>query len=477
MKTYILKFGIFVLFFSFVLKNTFAQNKSNIKSLNVLLIVADDQGMQMGNLNTPRLNTPTLDSLASNGILFKKAYATFPSCSPSRASFLTSTFPHVNGETTNVWEYIGANPPTSLFTKGDSLNTTFAIKDNIITLVEALKNAGYYTGLTGKFHTSPQYKFPFDYWGKEVNAKEFLDKAKKSGKPFFLDYNLHTPHRPYAPSPYKHNKTDSNTLEIPRFLPNNKTMQEDWEKYLRAVEATDVSVSDVLKLLKKEKLDQNTLVVYISDHGPSTHRGKYSAYPFGSHVPIIFSGPEVVKNIKSNVLVSLLDIMPTLLDFVNVKKPKTVEGKSLLNIATGKDVSEINDYIFTEVSFPRKGETNFQARGMSDGRFWYIRRNEKPRMKGKPEDNYDEKPWGNLSYKATLEGKVEFPLQYQLLEVFENNPPKEELFDLYSDPWSMHDIAKQPEYAKTLIRMREKMDSWIKETDDKEMMPSLNWIN
>jgi len=471
-----LKFGIFILFFAFVLKDTFAQNKSNINPLNILLIVADDQGMQMGNLNTPGVSTPTLDSLAINGILFKKAYAAFPSCSPSRASFLTSTFPHVNGVTTNVWEYIGANPPTSLFTKGDGLNTTFAVKDSIVSLVEILKKAGYYTGLTGKFHTSPQYKFPFDYWGKEVNAKEFFGKAKKSDKPFFLDYNLHTPHRPYAPSPYKHNKTDSNTLEIPRFLPNNKTMQEDWEKYLRAVEATDASVRDVLTLLKKEKLDQNTLVVYISDHGPSTHRGKYSAYPFGSHVPVIFSGPGVVKNVKSDALVSLMDIMPTILDFVNVEKPSTTQGKSLKNIIMGKDKKEVNNYIFTEVAFPRKGETNFQARGMSNGRFWYIRRNDKPRMNGKPEDNYDENPWENLSYKATLEGKENFPLQYQLLKNFENNPPKEELFDLYSDPWSMHDIAKQPEYAKTLIRLREKMDSWIKKTDDKEMMSSLDRI-
>ncbi|GAA4281298.1 hypothetical protein GCM10022260_17190 [Gaetbulibacter aestuarii] len=451
------------------------QKELNISPKNVILIVADDQGMQMGNLCTPGVLTPTMDSLAKNGILFQKAYATFSSCSPSRASFLTSTFPHVNGVTTNVWEYIGANPPKSFFAKGDSLNTTFKVKDNIVSLIESLQSAGYYTGLTGKFHMSPQYKFPFDYWGKEVDAKEFLNKAMASGKPFFLDFNMHTPHRPYAKSPYSQKKMDLNTLDIPRFLPNNKIMQEDWKNYLGAVEATDYTLGKLLRSLREKGLDKNTLIIYISDHGPSTHRGKYSAYPFGSQVPVIFSGPDIVKNMKSNSLVSLIDLMPTILDYLKIKKPKTAQGRSLINIVTGKDFSSVNNYIYTEVSFPRKGETNFQARGMSDGRFWYIRRNKKPRMRGKPEDNYDEKVWRNLSYKATLKGKKNFPLQYDLLETFENNPPLEELFDLYSDPWTLHDISKNPEFTSVILRMRNEMNSWIKKTNDKEMMSTAKY--
>ena len=429
--------------------------------------------MQMGNLNTPGVLTPTLDSLVKYGTLFTRAYATYSSCSPSRASFLSSTFPHVNGLTTNVWEYIGANPPASLMAKGDSLNSDFAVRDSIVTLVEALKKAGYYTGLTGKFHISPQYKFPFDYWGKAVNAQEFFTKAKQSGKPFFLDYNLHTPHRPYAKSPYKNKTINLNALEIPRFLPDNLTMQQDWQKYLGAVEATDASVNEVLTLLRREKLDKNTLIIYISDHGPSMHRGKYSVYPFGSHVPFIFSGPGVKKDQKSNALVSLLDLMPSILDFANVAKPTTAEGKSLKGIITGGDTQPVNNYIFTEVAFPRKGETNFQARGMCDGRFWYIRRNDEPRMKGKPEDNYEEKIWKNMSYKATLEGEKVFPLQYQLLQTFENHLPKEELFDLYSDPWTMHDLFKKAKYTDVLSRMRKRMDDWIIKTNDKQMMSTL----
>lgn len=441
---------------------------------NFLLIVADDMGLQMGAVNTLDVYTPTLDKLAEGGRLFTRAYATFSSCSPSRASFLTSTFPHVNGLTRNVFEFIGANPPRSLRTKGDSLNIYFAVKDHIVTLVEALSKAGYYTGITGKFHMSPHYKFPFDYWGKSVDAEVFFRKAKRSGKPFFLDYNLHTPHRPFVRSPYKRIKRDLNKLSIPRYLPDNKLMHYDWESYLEAIEATDAGIDHVLALLEKNGMRKNTIVVFISDHGPSFHRSKYSVYPFGSHIPMIFAGPTIKKNVQSDALVSLIDLMPTILDFADVENPSTVEGVSLKGLLTGKNSKPVHDYVFTEVSMPlRGGWTGFEARAMTDGRFWYIRRNDMPRVDRVPADNYEISKWKNYSYKATLGGKDDYPLQYHLLEVLENGLSKEQLFDLYSDPWSMHDISKNYRYSIVLNRMRKKMDEWIMQTNDEKMKKTI----
>jgi len=437
--------------------------------MNILFITADDMGMQMGYLNTPGLETPTLDSLARNGTFFTKTYATFPSCSPSRTSFLTGTYPHVNGVTTNVHEYVGANPPEGFIKQSAELNTQFAVNKNVTTLIEVLKKQGYFTGLTGKFHISSREKFPFDYWGKDVNAEQFFKEAKKSKKPFFLDYNLHSPHRPYEKSPRERSKINLDNLDVPPYLPNNALMQKDWSDYLGAVEATDRSVKELLSHLKREGLDKNTLIVFLSDHGPSIHRGKYYAYNFGSHVPLILSGPNITKGRKSKSLTSLADLMPTVLDLLNIPVPASVNGKSFKKVLENQD-TPINKYIFTEVSFPRKGETNYQARGMTDGRFWYIRRNGKPRMAGKPEDNYEVKNWGNYSYKATLDGKGEFPLQYRLLQASENLPPREELFDLYSDPWSMHDIITNEEYKNVLSRMSMEMDAWITRTNDKEML-------
>lgn len=438
---------------------------------NIIIVTADDMGMQMGALNTPGVKTPALDQLVKEGVFFTKAYAAFPSCSPSRTSFLTGTYPHENGVTTNVFEVLSELAATGT-AKLPALNIQFAIKNDITSLIQVLKKAGYYTGLTGKFHISSPEKFPFDYWNKDTEAGDFLKQAKANNKPFFLDYNVHSPHRPYAKSPNNRNSIDLNSLLVPAYLPNNALMQKDWSDYLGAVEYTDKALADLRVLLKKQGLDKNTLIIFISDHGPSIHRGKYYEYPFGSHIPVIFSGLNLPKDKQSTALFSLTDLMPTILDFLKLPIPTSVTGKSALKSILNNEPSKI-EYAYTEVAFPRNGETNYQGRGMTDGKYWYIRRNGKPRMVGKPEDNYEVLKWGNFSYQATLDGKNEFPEAYALLQVSENTPPAEELFDLSNDPWTQKDISKNKEYQNVLLKMRQVMDKRIINTNDLEMLNTI----
>ncbi len=445
------------------------QTQKSSDEMNILMIVADDMGMQMSALNTPGVKTPAIDNLVKNGVLLKRAYAAYPSCSPSRTSFLTGTFPHVNGVTTNVFETLMAN---STNPKIPPLNVQFAVKPGITSIVEVLKRQGYFTGLTGKFHVPSAENFPFDYWGKSIATEEFFEQAKQSGKPFFLDANFHTPHRPYEKSPNNRSTINLNELEVPPFLPNNELMQKDWSDYLGAVEATDKSVGDVIEQLKKHDLDKNTLIIFISDHGPSTNRGKYYEYDFSTHVPVIFCGPQILKNIKTNSLSSLIDIMPTILDVLNIPIPQSVNGKSLKNVIQ-KQADTPNQYVYSEVAFPRNEETNYQARTLFDGRFWYVRRNGKSRMKGKPEDNYATVPWENYSYQATLEGKDEYPLQYKLMLSSEGTPPDEELYDMFSDPWNMHNMINNKDYMKPLEKIRKAMDSWITKTHDTQMRATI----
>jgi N-sulfoglucosamine sulfohydrolase len=408
--------------------------------------------------------------LIENGVLLKRAYATYPSCSPSRTSFLTGTYPHFNGVTTNVFETLTKNGITKNL---NALNKQFAVKEGITSITTSLKEAGYFTGLTGKFHGGSPEKFPFDYWGEDVNASDFLEKAKASGKPFFLDYNFHSPHRPYAKSPRDRSTVNLNELEIPPFLPNNLMMQKDWSDYLGAVESSDKEVESVIALLKSKDLDKNTLIVFISDHGPSINRGKYYEYDFSTHVPVVFCGPGILKGVRTNSLTSLVDLMPTLLDILDVPIPASVNGKSFKNLVQ-KNVSVPDEYVYTDVAFPRNGETNYQARTIFDGRFWYVRRNGKARMAGKPEDNYEQKVWENFSYSAIIAGKTEYPFQYSLMRSSEDKPPNEELYDMHSDPWNMHDLFKNPDYKFALEKMRKIMDLQIYKTNDGQMRNTLS---
>lgn len=443
------------------------------KPLNIVIIVTDDQGAQTGYLGTQGVNTPNMDALAKRGVAFTKAYCTFPSCSPSRAGLLTGTFPHVNGITTNVHEFLGANPTEKWLKDTGPLNNKFRVRDSIATLVEVLKNAGYYTGISRKFHISPHEKFPFDFWAKgltEKNADSFFVQTKN--KPFLFYYNALHPHRPFlkeVDNPRVEAKLKEGKLQVPPFLPNTPMMQRDWAEYLVAIENADKELGDILAILKKRNLEDNTLIVFVGDNGAPFHRGKYTPYNLGINCPLVMAGAGIQKNVVSKMPVSFADIMPTILDMLQLKIPGSVNGKSLKPFITGQSETPIHEFVVSETAFPRPNQPNYQARSVVNERFLYIRSNGKARVKLSPEDMYAEKYWKNYSYKATMEAKDEYPIQYQLLQTLENTPPVEELFDLHSDPWCMHDISKNTDYKAALDKMKQYLDSWIVATKDTEM--------
>jgi N-sulfoglucosamine sulfohydrolase len=446
------------------------------KQMNIVFIVTDDHGLQGGFYGTQGVKTPAMDGLAKSGVAFSRAYCTFPSCSPSRAGLMTGTYPHVNSITTNVHEFLGANPPEKWVKETAYLQNKFFIKDSIATLVEVLKSAGYHTGISGKFHMSPHKKFQFDFWAEDLNsgnADQFFSKTKN--KPFFFYYNTHHPHRPFLSKAEQEERVEEKLkegqLQVPPFLPNTPMMQRDWAEYLVAIEEADKDLANVLALLKKRKLEDNTLIVFVGDNGSPFHRGKYTPYNLGNNCPLIISGPEVQKNVMSKMVVSFADIMPTVLDLAGLKIPSSVNGKTLKPFLTGQSDVPINNFVVSETAFPRQNETNYQARSLFTPRFLYIRSNGKPRVKLSPADMYLEKGWKNHSYQATMEAKDEFPLQYKLLQTLENTPPVEELFDLHTDPWCMHDVFKNPDYKDALNTLRQQLDKWILATKDTEMMP------
>ena len=444
------------------------------KPLNVLIVVTDDHGAQAGYLGTQGVKTPNIDALAKRGVAFTKAYCTFPSCSPSRAGILTGTFPHVNGINTNVHEFLGANPPEKWVKETAYLQNKFFVKDSISTLIEVLKNAGYYTGISGKFHIAPHKKFPFDFWANNLNEKNadtFFSQSKN--KPFLFYYNSHHPHRPFVTEKETERveaKLKEGTFQVPPFLPNTPMMQRDWAEYLVAIEDADKDLGDILAVLKKRKLDDNTLIIFVGDNGAPFHRGKYTPYNLGINCPLIIAGAGVQKGVVSKIPVSFADIMPTILDMTRIKIPISVNGKSLKPFITGQSETAINEFVVSETAFPRQNEPNYQARSVVNDRFLYVRSNGKARVKLSPADMYLEKGWNNHSYQATMEAKKEFPLQYQLLQTLENTPPIEELFDLHSDPWCMHDVSKNADYKAALDKMKQYLDGWIVATRDIEMI-------
>ncbi len=438
---------------------------------SVLLIVTDDQGAQAGCLGTKGLATPHIDALAARGVLFETAFCPFPSCSPARASMMTGLYPHAHRITANVHEHLGSEPPAAWTKTQRRHNAILCIPPGVPTLIERLKEAGYRTGITSKFHMSPHARFPFDAWIRGNGGKDIERFIRDCGdRPFFLFHNIRAPHRPFLPHIRRSGRKviDPARVAVPAFLPDIPSVRLDWAEHLTSVEATDDQVGEAVAALERSGRAGKTVVLFAGDNGPAYHRGKYTAYDFGLRVPLIACGPGVRKGVRSKALANLVDVMPTVLDYAGLEPPKPVHGVSWRPVLEGRPGAALREVVVGEVQFGR-GPGAMHARGASDGRLHYIRRVNPGAKHALPADGTDLKPWGNRAYEATLGAKETHPGAYRLLKTWEDAAPAEELFDLVKDPWCTKDVAKDPAYAAGLAGMRKALDRWIEATGDVEM--------
>ncbi len=450
---------------------TGAQNAAAKQRPNILLIVTDDQGAQTGGLGTPNLSTPNMDGIAQRGMLFPNAFCSYPSCSPSRASMLTGAYPQTTRVRINVPEYFGANPPAGfLQTIASPHWKPLQVPASVTTLPKLLDGAGYYTGISHKFHVIPTANFPFSQWisGNSASLRKFIADAGE--KPFFLMHNISAPHRPSLLHINRSKKklVDPATLKLPPILPDTPEARLDWAEYLTSIEIADDEVGQALDMLRASGKESNTIVIFTGDHGPAFQRGKASAYPLGMAVPLIMSGPGIKAGVVTKELASLVDLTPTILDFAGVPNPSTVQGISLRGVLEQKPGAKGHEVIVgTHEGYPTP--TSFKERAAFDGRYHYIRRTNLGSSRDINADNFDPIPWGNRSYNATVKAKAQFPVQYQLMLEWAQGTKIEQLFDMSNDPWALNDVVKDPKYKAALETMRKSLDRWQNATGNNEM--------
>ncbi|QCX01364.1 sulfatase [Aggregatimonas sangjinii] len=456
-------------------KTTPPEKPEDEKPLNVVLILTDDQGGHLEAMGTKGIHTPFTTDLAKDGMLFTNAFASVPSCSPSRSSIMTGMFPHANGHWRNTITPRLVDGDKE-FTRESSTIDKVGIHEYISTLPELLKENGYFTAITQKFHMSPPWKFPYDARNEiQNNPKEFKkvisDFIVEAGnKPFFFQANVAPPHRNLD----KHMKDfpeflpNKDSIEVPAYLPDTPKMRDDLAKYYGSVQLADACAGQIIAALRENDLLENTLIIFTGDQGEPYHRAKASAYYAGLHVPYIVSGPGVTKDKVSEALISHIDIMPTILDYVDIAIPETVQGKSLRPIFSGKaeKVAE-RDYIFGEHNShgPPRVE-HYPSRIVFDGRFYYIQNLMHEKSYELPADLRVEEAWANRSYQATLEAKDSHPLQYRLLKQLESGRPFEELYDMDNDSGQLTNLAGDQAYAEKQSELKKALENWRVETGD-----------
>lgn len=448
---------------------------------NVVIIFADDQGAHLGALGTPGISTPNVDALAKNGVMFTQAYATCASCSPSRSSLLTGMFPHSNGHWRNTVTPTLTDPDAN-FTRAWKGMDQVGIHEDIPTLNEILGKAGYFRGITQKLHLSPPWKYPFDARnpvGIEADGYERVigDYIKQAGdKPFFIQANVAATHRPFPPhlKALKGPLPDINKIPVPPYLPDTPAMRKDLQEYFGTVNLADQCAGGILKALDKAGVRGNTLVIYTSDQGEGYHRAKASAYAAGTHVPLVFEGPGLVKDLTTDTLVSETDLMPTILDFLQLPIPATVQGKSLKPLLTGAAKSlPDRKYVFTEHNSHGPAEAEiYPSRAVFDGRYYYIVNLIPGKQHTLPADlEKSGPPWFNGSYDAAIAAKNKFPTQYEKLQELLGGRPPEELYDMKLDAGQLSNLAGNKANQVKLLELRGVMAEWRKKTGDYKTHP------
>jgi len=478
----------------------FALGTSPVEPIrNILFFLTEDQGPDLGILGTVGLDTPNIDVLATTGVNFTRAFALSPVCSPSKMALFTGTYPHENSAHRNVRNYGTGFPlvgdPSDLDLGG--------VHEDLPTLIEVLRDRGWYTAISSKSHVQPIRKFPYHQgFGSGVSfpkvpadVTSYVNQtvSNANGRPFFLCLNVAAPHLPFKVIAQNNGvwtpnggllgdggvtNVNANSIVVPNSLPSVPAVRQDIADYYGAIEVIDGHFAAARDALIANGVADNTLVIFSSDHGNGLARFKQSMY--GLHIPLLVDGPEVAGGRVINEPISHLDLMPTFLDFAGIPQMPSLKGKSLLPILAGDPGFADRKTILTAV------HEKYDARGVTDGQYYYIRnirqvdatdRNGRSTGFNFPSAalNADQftsaAPWFNRSFDA-IKADNTTPQHELLRQILEGDLAEEELYDLNTDLWCTNNLADDPAYASIKAALRVELAQWRLHTDDYNSDPS-----
>ncbi|EMI45336.1 sulfatase atsG [Rhodopirellula sp. SWK7] len=449
---------------------------------NILFVLTEDQGSHLSLIGTPGLQTPHMDSLAKSGTYFSNAFVAYPVCSASKAAIYTGLYSHTNGILNNTHNFHMPADRVSKAQRELRLAKTNRVRDKYRTLTEILKTNGYYQGVTHKLHVLPNEKFPYDEFlhGGRTEIASFIENATEREQPFFLMVNIPNSHRPYPNSDKTMIRVSPNEVQLPPYLPDSPEVRKDWAEYLAGIEQADALTGEALDVLEQSGQSDNTIVIFMSDHGPTFQHGKMTLYDLGLRVPLMIRGPGIARDEKCPELVSELDLLPTILDLCQIDHSFAypLHGKSLVGLLAGDESVKGHDYLFAEISnrgpLPNDG---MQERSVFDGRWKLIYRERvDTAWRQVNADSREFKIWGNRTYSETIRLKEEYPLQYQILAEMDpqnlgGKVPTIELYDLQSDPDEMQNLAAVAQHRDQRTRLLSVLREWAKLTNDPAISP------
>lgn len=467
------------------------ENTQQTDRPNILFVISDDQSYPHASAyGFEAAQTDGFDRLAEEGIVFTRAYAPAPGCSPTRASILTGR---------NIWEIEQAGTHASTFPQ------------KYICYTDLLETAGYKVGYTGKpwapgdwevsgrernpagnafnehYCVSPRGMSTRDYYR---NFRQFLNE-KDPEQPFCFWMGGTEPHRVYSEGLGLDRGKKLEEADVPPFLPDKPEIRKDILDYATEIEYFDQHMQRSLDMLEDRGMLENTLVIYTSDNGMPFPRAKANLYDYGIHMPFAAMWKDkIAPGRTTDDLISLMDLAPTFLEAAGIydqvkdtlSYPMT--GKSILPILLS-DKSGSIDSSRTAVysgrerhSYSRWHNLTYPMRSIRAGDYLYIRNFKSERWpagapqrinkeSGEPEPMHT--GYHDIDAGLSLTYLIQNRLDPEVAAYFRlavDHRPEEELFNVKEDPGCIVNLADNAEYEEILISHRKKLEEYLTKTGD-----------
>jgi arylsulfatase A-like enzyme len=408
--------------------------------MNILFIHTHDTGryIEPYGYNIP---TPNLMEFAWESLVFRNTHCACPTCSPSRAALLSGMSPHSCG-------MLGL------------AHLGFEMNDYSKHMANFFKTAGMETVLCGVQHElhdgtkigydkvlqkTPRSKnFQYDV----DNSKLAADYIKNTKKPFFMWFGMFANHRKYIAleNELTQRKVDPKYVALPHVIFDTGESRTDMAEYITTAEVSDNCAGEVLRAVKEAGIEDETIIIYTTDHGLPMPRMKCNLFDTGTGVSFIMKIPEGKRNGDvSDYLISQIDVFPTLCDLLNIEKPDWLEGKSFINVIN-EEPRDWDNEIFSEVNFHATYEP---MRSIRTKRYKLIKKFDD--YKKVMPSNIDDSP----SKSLILENG------YLETEVYD-----EMLFDLYLDPVERVNEINNPRYEAVYKSLSQKLKDNMVRTKD-----------
>ena len=427
---------------------------------NIIWVMSEDMCADIGCYGTPVVQTPNLDKMASEGLRFTNAFTSAPVCSASRSAMITGMYQ------TSIGAHNHRSQRPDSLGGDETYQQSYALPENIKPFTHYLRQAGYYCvnqkEILGEATGSGKTDFNFSLNENPFDGADWAER--QPDQPFFAQISIKLTHRG---DHWKNmdeavpNRVDPALVKLPSYLPDHPVARKDWAKYLDSIQWMDRWMGLLRERLENEGILENTVIVFIGDHGRCEVRGKQWCYDSGLGIPLIIRCPKKYQPAVRDDLVNAIDITYTILKLANAKTPKHLQGRDFL-------ASKPRQAKYVFGARDRCDETIETIRTVRDKRYRYIR-------------NY---MWFRPYMAANRYKDTSYPIRNLLRELETSGgltpeqklwmtpqKPFEELYDLLKDPDEVHNLAGLAEHQNRLSKMRSAHYNWMYKTRDLGLIP------